>query len=115
MGRGEQECLFGSLSGSGTHKALEKFCMYVSEIEELYSEAISGKEVRNLALEWHRQALCGGYMNGYDVSDDHLHDSVDVASTGADIADPGRAAAGCKVKFYFSQVCMAVLFTRHML
>ena len=54
MGLGEQECLFGSLGGGGTDKALEKFCMYVSEIKELYSEAVSGKDVCNLSLERHR-------------------------------------------------------------
>jgi len=41
-------------------------------------------------------------MNGHDVADKHLNDGVYVTATGADIAYPGRAAAGGKVKFYFS-------------
>ena len=113
MGRREQECLFGSLGGSGTDKAPEKFCLYFGEIKELYSEAISVKEVCDLALERHRQSICRRYMNGHHLSDYHLHDGVDVASTGADIADPRRAASGGEVKFYFSQVCITVLFTGH--
>ena len=108
MGRREQECEFGSLACCRSHEAFKKIFLRFSEVKELYSESVPGEDVCNLPGEWESQSVRCRYVNGHDVSDDYLHNGIDIAPTSADIADPGGAAAGRKFKFYFSEVCITL-------
>lgn len=87
--------------------------MIVRKVGEFDTKAKALQYVGDLAVESHRLAVGCRYMQTYLLADGNLRDRIDVASAGADVADPGRAFAGREFKFDFFEVGVAVLFSWH--
>jgi hypothetical protein len=90
-------------SGSGQDLG-QKIALFIIQIDELDAETEAFENVRDSPGELHLPVVNGGYMQLERLSDRNLGDRVDIASTGADVADPGGTSTGRKLELDFLKV-----------
>ena len=87
--------------------------MLIGEIYKLDAESETFENIRDASAELHRATIRGGDVKRHVFTDGNLRDGVDVAPSGADIADPRGPLAGCKLELDFFQVGVSIFFSWH--